>query len=116
MLNARGKKIKIRLGKILNDRGLLASYGLSNNVQYVLSLPSASEVMVAQSGESVEGYSLKDMNLTYETIKSSDLYSQALSEYAYTDFPFGHITYSRMSNWRKDQTDVNETIFFQGKL
>ncbi len=110
LFNARGKKIKIRLGKILRDRGLLASYGLSNNVQYVLSLPSASKIMVAQSGQSVEGYSLKDVNLTYETIESSDLYSQALSEYADTDFPFEHITHSRMSNWRKDQTDVNETI------
>ena len=58
LFNARGKRIKIRLGKILKDRGLLASYGLSNNVQYVLSLPSASKIMVAQSGESAEGYAL----------------------------------------------------------
>ncbi len=111
LFNARGKKIKIRLGKILKDRGLLASYGISNNVQYVLSLPSAKKIMVAQSGdESVEGYALRDVNLTYETIETSDLYSQALSEYADTDFPFEHITHSRMSNWGKDQTDVNETI------
>ena len=66
--------------------------------------------MVAQSGESVEGYALRDVNLTYEIIESSDLYSQALSEYADTDFPFEHITHSRMSNWGKDQTDINETI------
>ncbi len=110
LFNARGKKIKIRLGKILKDRGLLASYGLSNNVQYVLSLPSASKIMVAQSGESVAGYTPKDVNLTYETIESSDLYSQALLEYADTDFPFEHITHSQKSNWTKDQTDVNETI------
>ena len=110
LFNARGKKIKIRLGKILKDRGLLASYGLNNNVQYVLSLPSASKIMVAQSGQNVECYALKDVNLTYETIESPDLYSQALSEYADTDFPFEHITHSRLSNWGKDQTDVNETI------
>ena len=60
LFNARGKKIKIKLGKILKDRGLLASHGLNNNVQYVISLPSASKIMIAQSGESVEGYSLKD--------------------------------------------------------
>ena len=68
LFNARGNKIKIKLGKILKDRGLLASYGLNNNIQYVMILPSASKVMVAQSGESVEGYSLKDVNLTYEII------------------------------------------------
>ncbi len=28
LFNARGNKIKIKLGKILKDRGLLASYGL----------------------------------------------------------------------------------------
>ena len=110
LFNTRGNKIKIKLGKILKDRGLLASYGLNNNIQYVISLPSASKIMVAQSRESVEGYSLRDVNLTYETIKSHDLYSQALAEYADTDFPFEHITHSRLSNWRKDQTDINKVI------
>ena len=110
LFNARGKKIKIKLGKILRERGLLASYGLNNNIQYVMTLPSASEIMIAQSGESVEGYSLKDVHLTYETIESSNLYNQALSEYADTDFPFEYVTHSRLSNWRKDQTDINETI------
>ncbi len=110
LFNARGNKIKIKLGKTLKDRGLLALYGLNNNIQYVISLPSASKIMVAQSGESVEGYSLRDVNLTYETIESHDLYSQALAEYADTDFPFEHITHSRLSNWRKDQTDINKVI------
>ena len=109
LFNARGKRIKIKLGKILKERGLLASYGL-NSMQYVISLPSASKIMVAQSGESVGDYSLKDVNLTYETIESSNLYSQALTVYADTDFPFVHITHSRLSNWGKDQTDINETI------
>ena len=89
---------------------MLASYGLNNNIQYVISLPSASKIMVAQSRESVEGYSLRDVNLTYETIESHDLYSQALTEYADTNFPFEHITHSQLSNWRKDQTDINEVI------
>ncbi len=80
LFNAREKKRKIRLGKILKDRGLLASYGLNNNIQYVISLPSASKIMVAQSRESVEGYSLRDVNLMYETTESHDLYSQALAE------------------------------------
>ena len=96
--------------KVNIDRGLLASYGLNNNIQYVISLPSTSKIMVAQSRESVEGYSLRDVNLMYETIESNDLYSQALAEYADTDFPFEHITHLRLSNWRKDQTDINEII------
>ena len=109
LFNARGKRIKIKLGKILKERGLLASYVL-NGMQYVISLPSADKIMVAQSGESVGDYSLKDVNLTYETIESPKLYSQALTEYVDTDFPFEHITHSRLSNWGKDQTDINETI------
>ena len=55
LFNAHGKKIKIRLRKILKDRGLLASYGLNNNVEYIL-LPSAKEIMIAQSGQKVKGY------------------------------------------------------------
>ncbi len=109
LFNARGKRIKIKLGKILKERGLLASYGL-NGMQYVISLPSADKIMVAQSGENVDDYSLKDVNLTYETIESPNLYSQALKEYADTDFPFVSVTHSRLSNWGKDQTDINETI------
>ena len=57
--------------------------------------------MVAQSGESVEGYSLKDVNLTHETIEPSDQYFQALAEYADTDFPFEHITHSRCQTGEK---------------
>ena len=109
LFNARGKRIKIKLGKILKERGLLASYGL-NGMQYVISLPSADKIMVAQSGENVNDYSLKDVNLTYETIESPNLYSQALTEYGDTDFPFVSVTHSRLSNWGKDQTDINETI------
>ncbi len=89
---------------------MLASFGLNNNIQHVISLPSTSKIMVAQTGESVEGYSLRDVNLTYEIIESNDLYSQALVEYADTNFPFEHITHSRLSNWRKDQTDINKVI------
>ena len=109
LFNARGKRIKIKLGKILKERGLLASYGL-NGMQYVISLPSTDKIMVVQSGENVDDYSLKDVNLTYETIESPNLYSQALTEYADTDFPFVSVTHSRLSNWGKDQTDINETI------
>jgi hypothetical protein len=109
LFNARGKRIKIKLGKILKERGLLASYRL-NGMQYVISLPSADKIMVAQSGENVDDYSLKDVNLTYETIESPNLYSQALTEYTDTDFPFVSVTHSRLSNWGKDQTDINETI------
>ena len=39
-----------------------------NNLQYSITLPSASEIMKAQSGEAVEGYSLENLELEYETI------------------------------------------------
>ncbi len=74
--------------------------------------PSANEIMIAQSGESVGNYALKGTRLVYETIASSDAYSQSVTEYADTDFPFEDINYIRPTNWGKDQTDVVELSLY----
>jgi hypothetical protein len=72
--------------------------------------PSASEIMIAQSGESVGDYALKETKLIYETIESPDAYSQAVTECSDTDFPFEDINYLRPTNWGKDHTDAVEAI------
>ncbi len=66
--------------------------------------------MIAQSGESVGDYSLKEPKLIYESIESPDMYSQAAAEYADTDFSFVDISYLKPTNWGKDQTSVVESV------
>ena len=73
MFAVHGTKQRIRLGKILEDHGLYAPYSMINNFQYSITLPSASDIMKAQSGEAVAGYSLENIELEYETIENQDL-------------------------------------------
>ncbi len=110
IFRARGKRVKIRLGKVLKEQGLFATNALNGNVEYIFKTPSANEIMVAQSGESVGDYALKEVKLIYESIESADAYSQAATEYSDTDFPFKDISYIRPTNWGKDQTVVVEAI------
>ena len=110
LFKARGKRVKIKLGKTLNNQGLFAPSALNGNVEFNFRTPSASEIMIAQSGESVGDYALKELKLIYESIDSSNMYAQAAKEYEDTDFPFVDISYLKPTNWSKDQTSVVETI------
>ena len=110
LFKARGKRVKIKLGKILNNQGLFAPSALNGNVEFNFKTPSASEIMIAQSGESVGDYALKEPKLIYESIESPDMYSQAAAEYADTDFPSVDISYLKLTNWGKDQTSVVESV------
>ena len=107
LFKARGKRVKIKLGKILNNQGLFAPNALNSSVEFN---SSAGEIMIAQSGESVGDYALKEPKLIYESIDSSDMYTQAEKEYEDTDFSFVDINYLKPTNWSKDQTSVVETI------
>ena len=97
-------------GKILNNQGLLAPSALNGSVKFNFKTPSASEIMIAQSGESVGDYALKEPKLIYESIESPNMYSQAAGEYADTDFPFVDISYLKPTNWGKDETSVVESV------
>ena len=110
LFKVRGKRIKMKLGKILNNQGLFAPSALNGGVEFNYKTPSASEIMIAQSGESVGDYALKESKLIYESIESSDAYSQAAAEYADTDFSFVDISYLKPTNWGKDQTSVVESV------
>ncbi len=110
LFKARGKRIKIKLGKILNDQGLFAPSALNGGVEFNFKTPDASDIMIAQSGESVGGYALKEPKLIYESIESPEMYSQAANEYADTDFSFLDVSYLKPTNWAKDQMSVVETI------
>ncbi len=110
LFKARGKRVKVKLGKIIRDQGLFAPSALNGSVEFNFKTPSASEIMIAQSGKSVGDYVLKEPKLIYESIESPNVYSQAAAEYADTDFPFVDISYLKPTNWGKNQTSVVESV------
>ena len=111
MFNVLGTKQRIKLGKILEDHGLYAPYSMINNLQYSITLPSASEIMKAQSGEAVEGYSLENLELEYETIENQELANEATEIYETgKSLDFDHVTLMKTTEWDKDSTLINETI------
>ena len=110
MFDIFGTKQCLKLEKILSTHGLYAPYGMLNNFQYVITLPKASDIMVAQSGQSVAGYSLENL-LEYETIENMDLAEKVLTEYSTgRSLSFNHDTLMKTVEWNKDATLHNETI------
>ena len=111
MFSILGSKQRIKLGKILEDHGLYSPYSMINNLQYTITLPQASEVMKAQTGEAVEGYTLENIELEYETIENQELANDATEIYEVgKSLDFDHVTLMKTSEWDKDSTLVNETI------
>ena len=111
MYSILGTKQRIKLGKILEDHGLYAPYSMLNNLQYSITLPIASEIMKAQSGEAVEGYSLENLELEYETIENQELANEATEIYETgKSLDFDHVTLMKTTEWDKDSTLINETI------
>jgi hypothetical protein len=60
-----GTKQRITINKILKDHGLYAAHNMANDLKYLITLPTADEIMSAQGGESVEGYTLENIELEY---------------------------------------------------
>ena len=111
MFDIFGTKQCLKLEKILSTHGLYAPYGMMNNFQYVITLPKASDIMVAQSGQSVAGYSLENLELEYETIENLDLAEEVLKNYSVgRSLSFNHVTLMKTVEWDKDATLHNESI------
>ena len=111
MFTVHGSKQRIKLGKILEDHGLYAPYNMTNNLQYIITLPKASDIMVAQSGQSVGGYTLENLELEYETVENQDLVNDVISGYvAGRSLSYEHATLMRTTEWDKSSTLVNKTI------
>ena len=106
-----GTKQKIRINKILKDHGLYAPHNMANDLQYVITLPAAAEIMSAQGGENVEGYTLENIELEYESIDNIDLARKAEGLYgSERELSFEHATLMKKTEWSKDSTIINETI------
>ena len=111
MFDIFGTKQCLKLEKILSTHGLYSPHGMINNFQYIITLPKASEIMIAQSGQSVAGYSLENLELEYETIENLDLAEEVLSHYSQgRSLSFNHVTLMKTVEWDKDATLHNETI------
>ena len=111
MFDIFGTKQCLKLEKILSTHGLYSPYGMMNNFQYIITLPKASEIMISQSGQSVGGYSLENLELEYETIENLDLSEEVLSNYSQgRSLSFNHVTLMKTVEWDKDATLHNETI------
>ena len=111
MFNVHGTKQRIKLGKIFEDHGFYAPHNMIYNRQYIMTLPKASDIMVAQSGESVGGYTLENLELEYETVQKQDLASDVMSGYETgRSLSYEHVTLMKTVEWSKDSTTMNETI------
>ena len=74
-------EIVIPLSHIFENQGLYAPYGMDFNIDIEITLPPASDIMVAQSSQSVAGYELENLQLKYKKIRNSVLHSQSIQSY-----------------------------------
>ena len=111
MYSIHGTKQKLRLDRIIENHGLYAPFGMMNNFQYILTLPKATDIMVAQSGSTVGTYSLENIELEYETIENEGVASEASSLYSTgRSLACEHRTLTKTTVWDKDTVLVNENI------
>ena len=104
-------RVRIKHGTILNDHGLFAPYDMLSDIRYKITLPHAGQIMVAQSSQSVDGYTLEDVKLEYETIEDVDVYRNALNTYDIgRSLSYEHVTLFKREIWDKDATLINENI------
>ena len=82
MYSIHGTKQKLRQDRIIEDHGLYAHFGMMNSFQYILTLPKATHIMVAQSGSIFGTYSLENLELEYETIENEGVASDVFSSYS----------------------------------
>ena len=54
---------------------------MNNNFRYIITLPQSSEILVAQSGQTLGSYSLENLELEYETIENQAIANSVSSEY-----------------------------------
>jgi hypothetical protein len=81
---------------------------MANDLQYVITLPAADEIMNAQDGEKVEGYTLENIELEYESIDNIGLARKV--DNVGCKLSFEHVILMKKTEWSKDSTIINETI------
>jgi hypothetical protein len=103
--------IKIKLGQILNNQGAYPNCSMKSLVKYLIKLPAAEEIMVAQQGQKVADYKILDSWLEYETITAESLYNDSVSTYSQkNNIPFVYVTHNLMKTVGKNETVINDKI------
>ena len=111
MFKILGSRISIKLGQILNDHGVYAPNKMVSDITYAVRLPKADEIIVAQSGQKIAGYSLESIKLEYETIESPELADLTIIEYEKgRSLVYEHVSLFNNTEWGKDSTLINLTI------
>ena len=111
MYSINGTKQKLQLDRIIEDHGLYTPFGMMNNFQYILTLPKATDIMVAQGGSTVGTYSLEKLELEYETIENDGVASEVSSSYSTgRSLAFVHCTLMKTTVWDKASVLVNENV------
>jgi hypothetical protein len=84
---------------------------MRSGFEYTITLPKADKIMVAQSGQEVEGYTLKNIHLEYETIENEELAKRVNEGYETgRSLSYEHATLLKTTVWTKGITRFNETI------
>ena len=106
-------KQRIKLDKILSDHGVFAPFRGKLSTTFIITLPSAESIMSAPIGEIVDGYTLENLELKYETTDSQELAQESSSKYDLgRSLVYDHVTHVKALNWSKDSTIENKTINF----
>ena len=64
---------KICLDSIIQDHGLYAPFEMNKNFCYIITLPSSSEILKAQGGQTLGSHTLEKLELEYETIDNQEI-------------------------------------------
>ena len=105
------KKQRIRLGKVLLNHCLLATFQMNNNFRLIVTLPPASEVLVAQSGQKICSYKLSNIQLEYESTENRNIANEVSSLYGTgRSLLYDHMTLMKTTTWAANETLVNENI------
>ena len=105
------KKQRISLNYILEDHGLYASFSMNNNFQYIITLPAANQILLAQSAETLGSYSLDNLQLEYETIENLAIANRVSSMFSIgRSLSYTHVTLMKTTQWAATSTLINENI------
>ena len=111
MFSIYSNKQRICLNRIIQDHGLYAPFMMNNNFRYVKTLPAASDILIAQGGETLGTYSLENIQLEYETIDNLDVANQISQTYnTGRSLSYEHVTLMKTLNWAASSTLINENI------
>ena len=106
-------ELVIPVGRMLNNQGVFAPRAINSDFEVKITFPKADDVMVAQSSQSIAGYTFEDLKLRYKKIISPELYQMAEQSYiSGRTLPFKCIDRFEVNKtfWKKDSTLVNMRV------